>query len=67
MAAIRSQVDTASESFRENRAAMLALAANAETPKPLSGLRQCPKCGQPGLIKMEGCDTCTSCGYSKCS
>lgn len=47
-------------------AAVLALAANAETPKPLSGLRQCPKCGQPGLIKSEGCDTCTSCGYSKC-
>lgn len=46
--------------------AVLALAANAETPKPLSGLRQCPKCGQPGLIKSEGCDTCTSCGYSKC-
>lgn len=50
---------------REEKA-MLALAANAETPKPLSGLRQCPKCGQPGLIKSEGCDTCTSCGYSKC-
>ena len=44
----------------------VALAANAESPKPLSGLRQCPKCGQPGLIKSEGCDTCTSCGYSKC-
>jgi ribonucleoside-diphosphate reductase alpha chain len=29
-------------------------------------LRQCPKCAQPSLIKQEGCDTCTSCGYSKC-
>ena len=29
-------------------------------------LRQCPKCGQPSLIRQEGCDTCTSCGYSKC-
>ena len=29
--------------------------------------RQCPKCGQPSLIRQEGCDTCTSCGYSKCS
>jgi len=53
------------EEQREEKAT-LALAANAETPKPLSGLRQCPKCGQPGLIRMEGCDTCTSCGYSKC-
>jgi len=31
------------------------------------GLRSCPKCGMPGLVRAEGCDTCTSCGYSKCS
>ncbi|TWA86142.1 ribonucleoside-diphosphate reductase class II [Azospirillum brasilense] len=31
-----------------------------------ANLRQCPKCGQPGLIRQEGCDTCLSCGYSKC-
>ncbi|MBK3774503.1 adenosylcobalamin-dependent ribonucleoside-diphosphate reductase [Azospirillum brasilense] len=31
-----------------------------------TNLRQCPKCGQPGLIRQEGCDTCLSCGYSKC-
>jgi len=29
-------------------------------------LRQCPKCAQPSLIRQEGCDSCTSCGYSKC-
>jgi len=29
-------------------------------------LRQCPKCGQPGLIRQEGCDSCISCDYSKC-
>jgi ribonucleoside-diphosphate reductase alpha chain len=29
--------------------------------------RQCPKCGAPSLIRLEDCDTCTSCGYSKCS
>lgn len=28
--------------------------------------RFCPKCGQPTLLRQEGCDTCTSCGYSKC-
>jgi ribonucleoside-diphosphate reductase alpha chain len=27
----------------------------------------CPRCSQPSLMKIEGCDTCTSCGYSKCS
>ncbi|MEK9725279.1 MAG: ribonucleoside-diphosphate reductase, adenosylcobalamin-dependent, partial [Rhodospirillaceae bacterium] len=28
--------------------------------------RQCPKCGQTSLVRQEGCDTCTSCAYSKC-
>ena len=31
-----------------------------------STLRFCPKCNQPALLRSEGCDTCTSCGYSKC-
>ncbi len=35
---------------------------SASTPR----LRQCPKCGQPGLVRQEGCDTCLDCGYSKC-
>ena len=30
------------------------------------GFRQCPKCAQLSLMRQEGCDTCTSCGYSKC-
>src|SRR3546814_18420239 len=34
---------------------------------PDSGTRfaQCPKCGGASLIRQEGCDLCTSCGYSK--
>ena len=31
-----------------------------------SPFRQCPKCGQPSLIRQEGCDNCSACGYSKC-
>ncbi len=27
---------------------------------------QCPSCGSVALIKQEGCDLCTACGYSKC-
>lgn len=27
----------------------------------------CPKCNQPTIVKSEGCNTCTSCGHSKCS
>jgi ribonucleoside-diphosphate reductase alpha chain len=30
-------------------------------------MRHCPKCSSPSLIRQEGCDTCTGCGYSKCA
>ncbi len=26
----------------------------------------CPRCGDRALIRQEGCDTCTACGYSRC-
>lgn len=26
----------------------------------------CPQCGAAGLIKVEGCNNCLECGYSKC-
>ncbi len=32
----------------------------------VAGARTCPKCQAPTLLKMEGCDTCTNCDYSKC-
>jgi ribonucleoside-diphosphate reductase alpha chain len=30
-------------------------------------LRTCSRCGQFGVIKQEGCDVCTACGFSKCA
>jgi ribonucleoside-diphosphate reductase alpha chain len=33
---------------------------------PVMRVRQCPKCGQPGLEHREGCDLCPHCGYLKC-
>jgi len=36
------------------------------TPGRSTLFKQCPKCGQPTLMRQEGCDTCTSCGHSKC-
>jgi ribonucleoside-diphosphate reductase alpha chain len=29
--------------------------------------RQCPKCGELALVNQEGCDSCLSCGYSRCA
>ena len=28
--------------------------------------RSCPRCGSRSFVKLEGCDSCVSCGYSKC-
>ncbi|EKV29255.1 Ribonucleotide reductase of class II (coenzyme B12-dependent) [Caenispirillum salinarum AK4] len=39
----------------------------ADEPGGPARLRTCPKCGQPALVRQEGCDTCTACGYSRCS
>ncbi len=40
--------------------------AVGEQGNPHTRFRQCPRCGQAGLVNQEGCDTCVSCGYSKC-
>ena len=29
-------------------------------------VRTCPRCGSPSFLRLEGCDNCISCGYSKC-
>lgn len=36
------------------------------TPDTQSNSLKCPKCGEP-IQMVEGCMTCPSCGYSKCS
>ena len=38
-----------------------------DTPSGDSRFRACPRCGIYALVRQEGCDSCTSCGYSKCS
>ena len=53
---------------RDDQAVELRKAANMDGSGPGDARhRSCPRCSQPALIRMEGCDTCTSCGYSKCS
>jgi ribonucleoside-diphosphate reductase alpha chain len=36
------------------------------TPGAAGRLAQCPKCGAAALIRLEGCDQCTNCDYSRC-
>jgi len=48
--------------------AALPPAPEPETPlpvRPFAGV-SCPRCGGFDMVRKEGCDTCFSCGYSKC-
>ena len=36
--------------------------ATAAAPAPTA----CPRCGTPGLVRKEGCESCLDCGYSRC-
>lgn len=38
------------------------------TPSGTGGTaaKYCPRCSSPGLIRLEGCDTCLNCGHSRC-
>ena len=36
------------------------------TPAAARAMPQCPQCGASALIKVEGCNNCLECGYSKC-
>jgi ribonucleoside-diphosphate reductase alpha chain len=56
-------IDKGDQSLVE--AARLKLAVGeGDGPRALG--RNCPKCNAPTLIRQEGCDTCITCGYSKC-
>jgi ribonucleoside-diphosphate reductase alpha chain len=50
----------------ERKAAVAGDALIADQRQRPIGMAQCPKCGQAALIRIEGCDQCTSCDYSKC-
>ena len=54
----------AKEGSAESEAVRLAA---GERPGATYRLDPCPRCGQAGLLRQEGCDICTTCGYSKCA
>ena len=43
------------------------LAAVQSIPPEGARARFCPRCGDASFVALEGCDSCLSCGYSKCS
>jgi ribonucleoside-diphosphate reductase alpha chain len=59
--------DSGDESHVEAKPKVVALGGGGNgDPIADSRLRSCPRCGMPSLIRQEGCDLCTGCGYSKC-
>ena len=39
---------------------------NAFAMAATKAMPQCPQCGASALVKVEGCNNCLDCGYSKC-
>jgi ribonucleoside-diphosphate reductase alpha chain len=54
-------------STTRDASAVTAQLAAGERPGTTYRLDLCPRCNQAGLLRQEGCDVCTSCGYSKCA
>ena len=50
----------------EDQAVELRKVSGMEAGPGDARMRSCPRCSQPSLMRLEGCDTCTSCGFSKC-
>ena len=42
------------------------LPAQALVPREGAPAHFCPRCGEASFVHVEGCDSCLSCGYSKC-
>jgi ribonucleoside-diphosphate reductase alpha chain len=63
-------IDTGFIAAKDSKPVTEALRAVAGDPPhdapAVTSLKGCPRCGERGMIKQEGCETCTSCGYSKC-
>ena len=45
----------------------LPVAPPVAAPQDGARARFCPRCGDASFVRIEGCDSCLSCGYSKCS
>jgi ribonucleoside-diphosphate reductase alpha chain len=59
-------IDTGFMPRHQPNSALLEKRAVANLPGESRRMAQCPKCGEAALIRVENCDQCTSCGYSKC-
>jgi ribonucleoside-diphosphate reductase alpha chain len=52
---------TPRETLAPEEARAIAVGGEGVPAKP------CPRCGSPSFVKIEACDTCLTCGYSRCA
>jgi ribonucleoside-diphosphate reductase alpha chain len=57
--------DTIGKHHKNGESSVVEEVADEVNTNPLRG-DVCPSCGQPTLFRIEGCDRCTSCDYSRC-
>jgi ribonucleoside-diphosphate reductase alpha chain len=51
----------------QRQASLSGLMDAHDIPAEGARARFCPRCAAATFVKLEGCDSCLSCGYSKCS
>jgi ribonucleoside-diphosphate reductase alpha chain len=52
--------------MRTAHATIAPIALAEKLPREGAPAHFCPRCGEASFVKLEGCDSCLSCGYSKC-
>jgi ribonucleoside-diphosphate reductase alpha chain len=52
--------------MRGQQSAPAALVPPVKIPSGGAPAHFCPRCGEASFVHVEGCDSCLSCGYSKC-
>ncbi len=52
--------------MRAAHAAAAPIALAEKLPREGAPAHFCPRCGEASFVRLEGCDSCLSCGYSKC-
>jgi ribonucleoside-diphosphate reductase alpha chain len=62
----RAAIGEQKQALGEGRGGAAGNALISDQRSATTRMAQCPKCGEAALIRIEGCDQCTSCDYSKC-
>lgn len=57
---------TSKDFFSDHKNIARVLKTYIDDGEEVSGDKVCSECNEPGLVYMEGCETCMNCGHAKC-